>query len=92
MQEPVHVKAGSDMQRQFISNISKDTYKIPLQTKINIVYKEKFCRKEKNVYLCIAEEKSSPDAALAEGQKNFTPSAAQPAYGPIAQLVRAPDS
>ncbi len=67
----IHVKAGSYMQRPFISNISKDTHKIPLQTKINIVNKEKFCRKEKNVYLCIAEEKSSPHAALAEGQKSL---------------------
>ena len=66
----IHVKAGSYMQRPFISNISKDNNKIPLQTKINIVNKEKFCRKEKNVYLCIAEEKSSLDAALAEGRKS----------------------
>lgn len=31
MQEPVHVKAGSDIQSAFISNISKDTHKISLQ-------------------------------------------------------------
>lgn len=67
----IHVKASSYMRSLFISNISKDTNKIPLQTKINIVYKEKFCRKEKNVYLCIAEEKSSLDAALAEGKKSL---------------------
>ena len=60
--------------------------------KLTLCTKKNFVGKKKMSTFASLKKRAAPTLHLPKAKNPFTSSATQPAYGPIAQLVRAPDS